>query len=67
MPITDKVIKTFVVGILSVVVTVGVWFLAARYLPPPFDAKETTLLFFVCFAAVSLLAAIWEWIGHRKR
>jgi len=56
-----------VLGILSVLLTVTVWLVAARYFPPRFDGAETALLFFVCLVAVSLVAAVWRRIAARKR
>jgi high-affinity Fe2+/Pb2+ permease len=52
-----------VISVASVILTILVWFLARKIMPPAFDAKETALLFFVCF----LLTYVVSWAAMKLR
>jgi hypothetical protein len=45
----DQIKKISVVAIISVILTIVGWLVARSTVPPAFDAKETTLLFFCSF------------------
>jgi len=53
----DQVKGISVIAFASVLLTVVIWLISARLMPPAFDSKETTLLFFVCFVVTYLV--VW--------